>query len=188
MNIEKMIEKCHGAAVAGGWWSDTETGEPIERNKGELLCLVHSEISEAVEGIESELMDDHLPHYSMEVVEMADGLIRIFDYSGGFGVSILTLPDDEYMPLCPLGIHYQSGKKQFLCGVHKLISQTMEGARKGVALIESLSLSMVVKSIILYCQILDVDIEEIIHEKLAYNKQRADHKPENREKEGGKKF
>ena len=34
----------------------------------------------------------------------------------------------------------------------------------------------------------DYDIEGAMLEKLEYNKQRADHKRENRAKEGGKKF
>lgn len=33
------------------WWVDLETGEPKERNVGEMLMLVVSEIAEAMEGI-----------------------------------------------------------------------------------------------------------------------------------------
>ena len=35
---------------------------------------------------------------------------------------------------------------------------------------------------------LGLDLDGAIEEKLAYNRQRADHKPENRLKEGGKKY
>jgi NTP pyrophosphatase (non-canonical NTP hydrolase) len=69
------------------WWHD-ENGNPIERNKGELLCLIHSEISEAMEGERKSLMDDKLPHRPMAEVEMADTLIRILDYCAGFGYDI----------------------------------------------------------------------------------------------------
>ena len=31
------------------WWRDIETGEPLERNVGELIALAHSELSEALE-------------------------------------------------------------------------------------------------------------------------------------------
>lgn len=116
--IEAAVELCHGLAKAGGWWNDLQTGEPLQRNKGELLCLIHSEISEAMEGERKGLMDDKLPHRRMAEVELADALIRIFDYAGGFGY----------------------------------------------------------------------DLAGAVIEKLAYNQQRADHKPENRAAEGGKKF
>jgi len=70
------------------WWVSLETGEPIERNVGELLCLVHSEISEAMEGHRKNLMDDKLPHRSMLEVELADAVIRIFDISAGLGLDV----------------------------------------------------------------------------------------------------
>lgn len=28
------------------WWTDLETGQPLQRNVGEMLALVHSEISD----------------------------------------------------------------------------------------------------------------------------------------------
>lgn len=70
------------------WWRDINTGEPIQRNKGELLCLIHSEISEAMEGERKNLMDDHLTHRRMAEVELADAIIRILDYCGGFEYDI----------------------------------------------------------------------------------------------------
>jgi hypothetical protein len=47
------------------WWQDPVTKQPITRNKGELLALIHSEISEALEGERKDLMDDKLPHRKM---------------------------------------------------------------------------------------------------------------------------
>lgn len=116
--VNALVDACHGASVKGGWWHDIATGEPIQRNKLEMIALIHSEISEAVEGVRKGINDDHLTGYPMEDVEMADALIRIFDYIGG----------------------------------HNL--QTAD------ALVD----------------------------KLAYNANRADHKPENRAKAGGKKY
>jgi NTP pyrophosphatase (non-canonical NTP hydrolase) len=79
---------CHGLAVESGWWTDLKTGERKERNKGELICLMHSELSEAMEGVRKNKMDDHLPHRKSEEVELADVLIRIFDYAGAYGLDI----------------------------------------------------------------------------------------------------
>lgn len=88
IGIEAAIRDCHGASVAAGWYNDIKTGEPIKRNKGEMLCLIHSEISEAMEGERKGLMDDKLPHRPMAEVELADALIRIFDYAGAHGYDL----------------------------------------------------------------------------------------------------
>jgi NTP pyrophosphatase (non-canonical NTP hydrolase) len=69
------------------WWKD-EHGNSIQRNKGELFMLMVSEIAEAMEGERKDLMDDKLPHRKMAEVELADALIRIFDYAGGFGYDL----------------------------------------------------------------------------------------------------
>lgn len=69
------------------WWHD-KSGKKLHRNKGELLCLIHSEISEAMEGERKDLMDDKLPHRKMAEVELADALIRILDYAEGYGYDI----------------------------------------------------------------------------------------------------
>lgn len=65
------------------WWVALETGEPKERNVGELLMLMVSELAEAMEGHRKNLMDAKLPHRTAEEVEMADLLIRALDYCGG---------------------------------------------------------------------------------------------------------
>lgn len=85
-NLNELAEQVHTANAK--WWQDLETGERIERNKGELLCLIHSEISEAMEGERKDLMDDKLPHRRMAEVELVDALIRILDYAGGFGYDL----------------------------------------------------------------------------------------------------
>lgn len=64
------------------WWTDSH-GNPIARNKGEQIALMHSELSECLEGVRKDLQDDHLPQYKMEIVELADTIIRIFDYCEG---------------------------------------------------------------------------------------------------------
>jgi NTP pyrophosphatase (non-canonical NTP hydrolase) len=83
-----LVLACHGASRRGGWWHDLHTGEPLKRNVGELLCLVHSEVSEAMEGHRKNLMDDKLPHRPMIEVELADAVIRISDMAGGLGLDL----------------------------------------------------------------------------------------------------
>lgn len=83
-----LTTQCHGAAVAGGWWHDIETGARLERNVGELLMLIVSEVAEAMEGHRKNLMDDKLPHRKMLEVELADAVIRIFDLAGSQGFDL----------------------------------------------------------------------------------------------------
>lgn len=84
--LNDLARDCHAANAT--WWRDPATGERITRNKGELLMLMVSEISEAMEGERKGLMDDKLPHRKMAEVELADTLIRIFDYAGAFGYDL----------------------------------------------------------------------------------------------------
>lgn len=83
--LQKAQLLCHFLACHSGWWTDKATGErkTLEQvNVAEKLCLIHSEISEAMEGDRKGLNDDHLPHRKMIEVELADALIRILDLAG----------------------------------------------------------------------------------------------------------
>jgi NTP pyrophosphatase (non-canonical NTP hydrolase) len=85
-NLNEMAREYH--AENEKWWRDPRTGERVQRNKGELLMLMVSEISEAMEGERKNLMDDKLPHRRMAEVELADALLRIFDYAGAYGYDL----------------------------------------------------------------------------------------------------
>lgn len=116
MNLNDYATQVHIANIK--WWSDLNTGKPIQRNVGELLMLCVSELAEAMEGHRKDLQDDKLPHRKMFEVEIVDCLIRLFDIGAG----------------------------------------------------------------------LNLDLEEAYKEKMAYNAQRADYKPEHRLAPGGKKY
>lgn len=79
MCIGMFAEIAHAESVARGWYHDPHTGEPIQRNIGEMIALAHSEISEALEGDRKLKPDDHLPALPSTLVELADAFIRLGD-------------------------------------------------------------------------------------------------------------
>jgi NTP pyrophosphatase (non-canonical NTP hydrolase) len=80
--LRQMTRFCHKASVDAGWYRDARTGKRKKRNLAEMLFLMVSEIVEAGEGERKSLMDDKLKHRLAVEVELADALIRIFDYAG----------------------------------------------------------------------------------------------------------
>ena len=83
--IRELQEEIHQRNLR--WWTKPN-GDPIERNKGELLMLIVSEIAEGMEGERKSLPDDKLPHRPRIEVELADAMVRILDYAAGFGYDV----------------------------------------------------------------------------------------------------
>lgn len=113
-SLNEVVGICHQNSVNGGWWNEPDSVFTVPTK----LALIHSEISEAMEGDRKDSMDDKLPQYPQLDTELADAVIRIFDLAG----------------------------------------------RKGM------------------------NLGQIIHDKMEFNKVREDHKAENRAKTGGKKY
>jgi hypothetical protein len=72
------------------------------------IALIHSELSEMVEGIRKDASDDKLPHRKMEEVELADTLIRMEDYAGTYGLDLGGARDEK--EAYNAGREYKHGK------------------------------------------------------------------------------
>jgi hypothetical protein len=86
--IRAAQEIAHKTATDAGWYTDLETGEPIKRNFGEVVALMHSELSEALEADRKGLKDSKLPHRDGREVEFADCIIRILDTAAAMGLDV----------------------------------------------------------------------------------------------------
>lgn len=76
-SFEDMQEKVHLNAVNKGWWES-------DRSDGEIMALIHSEISEALEAMrkDPDMMDEKCPEFKNIEVELSDVIIRVMDYAG----------------------------------------------------------------------------------------------------------
>ena len=65
----------HAWARSKGFWPEGE-----DRNDGEMLALMHSELSECLEGLRhGNPPDDMVPEFTSAEVELADLVIRLMD-------------------------------------------------------------------------------------------------------------
>lgn len=99
MTIKQLQKEIHDYNAVAGWWTDLKSGTNLVKEAtdgtrlgkaivAEKLCLIHSEISEAMEGARKNLPDDKLPHRSMLEVELADAVIRILDLAGALSLDL----------------------------------------------------------------------------------------------------
>lgn len=65
-------------AIDKGWWDE-------ERNNGEIIALMHSELSEGLEALRKNLQSNHIPDFKGIEEELADVIIRILDMAPARG-------------------------------------------------------------------------------------------------------
>jgi hypothetical protein len=88
--IRALQKLSHKTAVDAGWYTNASTGEKIERNFAEVIALMHSELSEALDADRKGLMDDKLPHRDGREVEFADCILRILDTAEDLGLDVAS--------------------------------------------------------------------------------------------------
>lgn len=79
--LRNISSRLASLATDRGWYDNP-------REDGTMIALMHSELSEALEGVRKDKQDDHLPHRKSVEVELADTVIRILDYGIQKGLDI----------------------------------------------------------------------------------------------------
>lgn len=179
MNYNTLAQEIYQANKAVGWWDDPD------RCKLTLLQLVSTEIAEATEAERKDLMDDHLLHRKGGEVELADAMIRLLDMAGAFGweydiESIDQSGVNELDNITTIG-----GKHAYL---NVILSTIVGDIHFEESEYVTYLYSSMIEAIAKVATSQGYDLEGALHEKLAYNAKRADHKRENRAEVGGKKF
>lgn len=79
-----LAAKLHEDNAKRGFW-----GDGLDRNNAELIALMHSELSEALEALRhNNPPSNHIPEFSGIEEELADCIIRIMDMSAARGYRV----------------------------------------------------------------------------------------------------
>jgi NTP pyrophosphatase (non-canonical NTP hydrolase) len=104
-SFNKIQTAVHKNAVDKGWWEE-------EKNQGECIALMHSELSEALEALRNgNGMDHHCTTRLGVEVELADVVIRIMDFAEKHGYEVAEAIEEKHQ--YNTGRSYKHGGKLF---------------------------------------------------------------------------
>lgn len=182
-----LIEDIHDNAIAHGWWEEA-------REPHEIIALIHSELSEALEeyragrpmvwwqcrgirwAVENGCKDINgmcsapkdcpcrTPKPEGIAVELIDAVIRILDWYGHMDVhfDLDDIPrDDKHVSGYTLPM--------LICREHMMVSNAWSSENDEIA---SILLDYVIADIVSWLEANDVEWEDVMTVKCAYNKHR----------------
>ena len=83
--LNALAKEVFDTAVDKGFW---DVGVEA-RNQGEMIALMHEELSGALEALRhGDYPDEHCPEYSRVTVKMADTMIRVLDFCHAYGLPL----------------------------------------------------------------------------------------------------
>lgn len=168
---DDLAAQIHTDNVRKGFWPvDINT-----RNIGEALCLVHSELTEALSAIEDDERDDKLPQYAAFDVEIVDAMIRLLDLAGAFKIGI-----SEY-ELAVFGPGRYTGIDADIAEVRIALDSCLEAHRKSSVMLSGLYQGMLewhhqivwtFGILVGICDKYVIDAEDVLRDKITFNRKR----------------
>lgn len=172
---KELSKEIHQQNLEAGWW-DQYLDDKTRRYETAMM-LVASELAEAMEGCRKELMDDKLPQYRMFDVELADALIRLLDLAGAYEIDLVS--GSKHRAVAEMS--NKTRPEQLWHVIRRIVeTEVRYGYRAAIAL--------GIDYILGITEVNSIEIDKIVEEKREFNRNRADHKKQNRKKKGGKKF
>ena len=126
MDLANLQREAHAIAKEHGWWDQ-------ERSFGDLIALVHSELSEALEAYRDEVLPSKPHLLSTKVAsELADVVIRVADMAEWYGVDLTAAAheaEERYDFDSSFPAHFGFGS--WISMVHMHLSRAFEVYAKG---------------------------------------------------------
>ena len=174
MKLAELQREAHAIAKEHGWWDE-------ERSFGDLIALVHSELSEALEeyrlrefysygSIGDMVVAYGAPESKPEGVasELADVVIRVADMAEHYGVDLSNLPVSRHYweDHSPITLNADCSFGDWICIIHRIVAST-SWRTSGLSV-----LARVVRAVQQMAAHYGIDLDAAIEAKMEYNRTR----------------